>query len=62
MTFGQCPAQIIQMVDFLLIDQPSAYNVIIRRPTLNAILAIISTYHLAMKFPVENLFGEVRGN
>ena len=28
-TFGQRPAQITQMVDFLLVDQPSTYNAII---------------------------------
>ena len=35
-TFGQCLVQITQMVDFILIDQPSAYNAIIGRPTLSA--------------------------
>ena len=28
-TFGQRPTQVTQMVDFLLVDQPSAYNTII---------------------------------
>ena len=59
-TFGQLRAQVTQMVDFLLVNQPSAYNAIIGRPTLNAIQAIASTYHLAMKFPIGNLVGEVR--
>ena len=35
---------------------------IISRPTLNALRAVISTYHMVMKFPVENLVGEVRGD
>ena len=30
-------AKVTQMVDFLLVDQPSAYNAIIGRPTLNAL-------------------------
>ena len=50
------------MVDLLLVDQHSTYNAIINRPTLNAIRAIVSTYHLAMKFPVGNLVGEIRGD
>ena len=62
MTFGQHLAQVTQMVNFLLVDQPSAYNAIIHRPTLNALKAVVSTYHLAMKFPVEDLVGEVRGD
>ena len=36
-TFSVHPAKITQMVDFLLVDQPSAYNAIIDRPTLNAL-------------------------
>ena len=35
-TFGVHPAKFTQMVDFLLVDQPSAYNAINDRPTLNA--------------------------
>ena len=44
------------MVDFLVVDKPSAYNIILGRPTLNAVKAMVSTYHLAMKFPTP--FGE----
>ena len=36
-TFGVHPAKVTQMVDYLLVDQPSAYNAIIGRPTLNAL-------------------------
>ena len=61
-TFGVHPTKVTQMVDFLLVDQPSAYNAIIGRPTLNALRAVISTYHLAMKFPAGDQVGEVRGD
>ena len=50
------------MVDFLLVDQPSMYDAIIGQPTLNALRAVVFTYHLAMKFPVGHLVGEVRGD
>ena len=61
-TFGQRSAQVTQMVNFLLVDQPSAYNAIIGRPTLNALRTVVSTYHLAMKFPIGDLVGKVRGD
>ena len=54
--------QVTQMVDFLLVDQPSAYNIFIGRPTLNVLRVVVSTYHLEMKFSVEDLVGEVRGD
>ena len=50
------------MVDFLLVDQPSEYNAIISRPTLKALWAVVSTYHLAMKFPAGDLVDKVRGD
>ena len=38
------------MIDFLVVDAPSAYNAILGRGTLNAIGAVVSTSHLMMKF------------
>ena len=49
-------------IDFLVVDCPSSYNVIIGRPTLNKFKASNSTYYLNMKFPTENGVGEVRGD
>ncbi|XP_041001598.1 uncharacterized protein LOC121247293 [Juglans microcarpa x Juglans regia] len=49
------------MTQFLLVRTWSAYNVIIGRPTLNALKAITSTYHLKMKFLTRAGIGEVRG-
>jgi hypothetical protein len=50
------------MVDFLVVDRPSTYNVIIGRPGLNKLKAITSTYHLMMKFPTKNGIGELKGD
>ncbi|KAL5569586.1 hypothetical protein UlMin_026161 [Ulmus minor] len=43
---GTHPCQHIQSVNFVVMDCPSSYNAIIGRPTLNAIRAVTSTYHL----------------
>uniref|UniRef100_A0A2N9FG73 RNase H type-1 domain-containing protein n=1 Tax=Fagus sylvatica TaxID=28930 RepID=A0A2N9FG73_FAGSY len=49
-------------VDFLVVDCPSAYNVIIGRPTLNRLRAVTLTYHLLVRFPTKNGIGEMRGD
>ena len=47
-------------MDFLVVDCPSSYNVIIGRPTLNKWKAATSTYCLKVKFPTNNGVGEVK--
>lgn len=44
--------QQIVHTNFLVVDTTSVYNIIIGQPTLNALQVIMSTYHLAMKFPI----------
>ena len=48
------------MVDFLVVDRPSAYNTIIGWLGLNRLRVATSTYHLMMKFPTEEGVGEVK--
>jgi hypothetical protein len=62
LTAGTAPRLSTIIVDFLVVDRPSAYNAIIGRPALNKLRAMTSTYHLIMKFPIEEGFGVVRGN
>ncbi|KAL0433977.1 UNVERIFIED_CONTAM: hypothetical protein Slati_2732000 [Sesamum latifolium] len=38
------------LLKFLVVDVPSAYNVILGRPTLNTFQAVVSTYHMKIKF------------
>ena len=52
----------IVMVDFLVVDRPSAYNAIIGRPRLHKLRAATSTYHLMMKFPIEEGVGKIKGD
>ena len=57
MTLGsQTKTQTIK-VDFLVVNCPSAYNVILGRPALNKIRVIISTACLTINFFTDN--GEI---
>ncbi|KAL5551413.1 hypothetical protein UlMin_001589 [Ulmus minor] len=59
---GTHPCQHIQSVEFVVVDCPSSYNAIIGRPTLNAIRAVTSTYHLLVKFPTVGGIGTLKGD
>ena len=61
-TVGTQPRQLTRQLDFLVVDCPSSYNVIIRKPILNRWKAATSTYYLKVKFPTDNGVGEVRGD
>ena len=61
-TVGTYPTQLTRQLDFLVVDCPSSYNVIIGRPTLNKWKAATSTYCLKVKFPTDNGVGEVKGD
>ena len=50
------------MIKFLIVDAPSAYNMLLGRPSLNAIRTIPSAYHMVVKFPMENGVGMVQGD
>ena len=61
-TMGAQPKQLTRQLDFLVVDCPSSYNVIIGKPTLNRWKAATSTYYLKVKFPMDNGVSEVRGD
>ena len=61
-TVGTHSRQLIRSLDFLVVDYPSSYNVIIGRPKLNCWKATTSTYCLKVKFLTENGVGEVKGD
>ena len=62
MTLGEYPKQSCVMVDFLVIDQTSAFNAILGRPSLRELRAITSIHHLLTKFPTPKGVGEVKGD
>ena len=51
LTLGDPPCQATTAVKFLIVDAPSAYNMLLGRPSLNAIKAIPSAYYMMIKFP-----------
>ena len=61
-TVGTYPVQLIRQLDFLVMDYPSYYNVIIERPTLNKWKAATSTYCLKVNFPTDNGVDKVKGD
>ena len=62
LTFGDPPCQVTTTTRFLIVDALSAYNMLLGRPSLNAIKAIPSAYHMMIKFSTINGVGMVRGD
>ena len=62
LTLEDPPCQATTTVRFLVVDALSAYNMLLGRPSLNAIRVVPSTYHMVIKFPTANGVGMVRGN
>ena len=62
LTLGEPPCQATTTARFLIVDTPSAYNMLLGRPSLNAIKAIPSAYHMIIKFPTMHGVVMVRGD
>ena len=61
-TVGTYPRQLTHQLDFLVVDCPSSYNVIIGRPILNKWKVATSTYCLKVKFPTDDGVSKVKGD
>ena len=62
LTLGDPPFQATTTTRFLVVDAPSSYNMLLSRPSLNAIKTIPSAYHMMIKFPSIGGVGMVRGD
>ena len=62
LTLGEPPCQATTTTRFLIVDAPSAYNMLLGKPSLNAVRAISSAYHMIIKFPTLHGVGMVRGD
>ena len=61
-TLGEYPLSVTKMIDFVVVDIRSAYNLIIGRPLLASLGAISSIRHLTLEFPTPRGVGIVRGD
>ncbi|XP_064963257.1 uncharacterized protein LOC135611546 [Musa acuminata AAA Group] len=61
-TVGEERRSKIVMTTFMVVDLPSAYNIILGCPTLNKIRAVVSTYHRTIKFPTSVGIGEAQSD
>ena len=57
---GDCQKEVC--LNFCILDIPASYNMILGRSGLHALEAVVSTLHLAMKFPTPGGIGVVKGN
>ena len=62
LTLGDPPCQATTTARFLVVDAPSAYNMLLGRPSLNVIKAIPSAYNMMIKFLTISGVGMVRGD
>ncbi|RDX65933.1 Retrovirus-related Pol polyprotein from transposon 17.6, partial [Mucuna pruriens] len=56
---GERPVARTLPILYIVVDAPASYNIIVGRPALNRLGAIVSTRHLCMKFPVGRKVGSV---
>ena len=56
----QMSHRIMVHLNFLVVRILLVYNFILRLSGLNALQAIISTYHLMMKLPIEHVISELQ--
>ncbi|KAM1234960.1 hypothetical protein ACFX2J_004484 [Malus domestica] len=60
-TIGTCPYTTTITTNFLAVDCPTTYNVILGRTGINDLKAMVSTHMLLMKFPTPYGNAYIRG-
>ncbi|XP_064967003.1 uncharacterized protein LOC135613930 [Musa acuminata AAA Group] len=61
-TIGEKPRVKTMIPTFMVVNLPSADNIILGRPTLNKLKVVVSTYHRAIKFLTSVGIGEARSD
>ena len=57
---GTYPTQVTKEIDFLIVNYPLTYNIILGRPSRNRIKATTLTYYLKVKFPIAHGVREIK--
>ena len=57
---GTYPTQVTKEIDFLIVNYPLTYNIILGRPSRNRLKATTLTYYLKVKFPTAHGVGEIK--
>ncbi|GKV11612.1 hypothetical protein SLEP1_g22854 [Rubroshorea leprosula] len=60
--FGSGRTYVAPLVRFFVVKMASSFNIVIGRPTLTEIRAVVSQSHLCMKFPTPMGIATLRGN
>jgi len=53
-TFTDDQAAKTIVIRYIVVNAPSSYNLLLRRPSLNKLGVVVSMVHIKMKFPAEN--------
>ncbi|XP_073128909.1 uncharacterized protein [Henckelia pumila] len=62
LTLGKDFTSKTRIVSFIIVDAPSAYNVILGRPAMTTFMVVASALYQKIKFHVGNEVGEVQGD
>ena len=61
-TVGSKPFEKIMMLDFVVVEEKSPYQIIFGRPFMRVSQCVISTHYLALKYRVNGVVGVVKGD
>ena len=57
---GTYPTQVTKEIDFLIVNYPLTYNIILGRPSRNRLKVTTLTYYLKVKFPIAHGVREIK--
>lgn len=60
-SLGERKGRISRMTEFVVVEIESAFNTIIKRPSLHAFKIVPSTYHQCLRYPVNEITATVYG-